>query len=55
MLLITASQDEFSGAADNDALEKAGGDKLTRIEFDSKHRLPRDYTSAVINWIAKIN
>lgn len=53
-LLITASKDQFSSKADNDALEKAGGEKLTRVEFDSKHRLPRGYVDAVIDWIATI-
>lgn len=53
-LLITASQDQFASPADNDALEKAGGAKLTRVEFDSKHRLPRGYVDVVIDWIATI-
>lgn len=53
-LLITASKDQFSSKADNDALAKAGGEKLTRVEFDSNHRLPRGYVDAVIDWIATI-
>lgn len=53
-LLITASKDQFSTKADNDALEKAGGEKITRVEFDSEHRLPRGYVDAVKEWIAKI-
>ncbi len=53
-LLITASKDQFSSKADNDALAKAGGEKVARIEFDSKHILPRGYVDAVIEWIAKI-
>lgn len=53
-LLITASKDQFSSNADNDALEKAGGANITRIEFDSEHRLPRAYIDAVKEWLAKI-
>ncbi|WP_108811844.1 alpha/beta fold hydrolase [Sphingorhabdus sp. Alg231-15] len=53
-LLITASQDQFSNKADNEALMAAAGGKLDRVEFDSKHRLPRAYTAAAIDWIGKI-
>ncbi len=53
-LLITASQDEFSSKADNDALAATAGGTLDRVEFDSKHSLPRSYPATVIDWIGKI-
>ncbi len=53
-LLITASQDQFSTKADNDALVATAGGKLDRVEFDSGHRLPRSYTAAVIEWVGQI-
>ncbi len=53
-LLITASQDQSSTKADNDALVANAGGKLDRVEFDSGHRLPRSYTAAVIEWVGLI-
>lgn len=53
-LLLTASQDEYSSKADNDALAKAAGGNVDRVEFDSPHRLPRDYVHSVISWVANI-
>ena len=53
-LLITAKQDQFSTKADNDALLAAAKKPLDHVEFDSKHRLPPAYTTAVINWVGKI-
>ena len=53
-LLITASQDQYASKADNDALVKAGGERLTRVEFDSKHMLPKSYSDAVITWVSAI-
>ncbi len=53
-LLLTASQDQYSSKADNDALAKAAGGNVDRIEFDSPHMLPRDYVHSVISWVANI-
>jgi pimeloyl-ACP methyl ester carboxylesterase len=53
-LLITASRDQFSTAAENTALLIAAGRGVTHLEFDSGHRLPSDYTAAVADWIAAI-
>ncbi len=53
-LLLTASRDQFASLADNDALAKAAGDNIHRVEFDSPHMLPRNYVDIVINWIANI-
>lgn len=53
-LLLTASQDEYSSKADNDALVSAAGGNLDRIEFDSPHLLPIDYVHSVISWVANI-
>jgi dienelactone hydrolase len=53
-LLLTASRDQFSTRADRDALVKAAGDKMHRVEYDSPHMLPQNYVDAVINWVANI-
>jgi dienelactone hydrolase len=53
-LLLTASQDQFASGADNDALALAAGGNLHRVEFDSRHMLPRNYVETVVNWIANI-
>ncbi len=53
-LLLTASRDQFSTKADNDALAKAAGGKLTHAIFGSRHILPRAYLSAVSNWMVDI-
>ncbi len=53
-LLLTASQDQYSSKADNDALANAAGGNVDRIEFDSPHMLPRDYVHSVISWVANI-
>ncbi|GAA0465272.1 hypothetical protein GCM10009096_02310 [Parasphingorhabdus litoris] len=50
-LLITAAQDQFSTAEENAELVHAAGSQLTKVEFDSGHRLPRKYTAAVANWL----
>lgn len=53
-LLITASKDQFSTKADNDALLAAAKRQVDHVEFDSKHRLPKAYTDAVIEWVGNI-
>ncbi len=53
-LLLTASRDQFSTRADRDALVKAAGDKMHRVEYDSPHMLPQSYVDKVIDWIANI-
>ncbi len=53
-LLITASQDQYSTKADNDALATTAGGKLDRVEFDSGHKLPRSYSAAVTEWVGQI-
>ncbi len=53
-LLLTASRDQFSTRADSDALVKAAGDKMHRVEYDSPHMLPQSYVDKVIDWIANI-
>ncbi len=53
-LLLTASRDQFSTRADSNALVKAAGDKMHRVEFDSAHMLPANYADTVIKWIANI-
>lgn len=51
-LLITASKDQFSTPEQNAELVKVAGPNLTRVEFESDHRLPSDYTRVVSEWIA---
>ena len=50
-LLITASEDQFSTKEQNAELTKLAGANLARVEFESGHRLPREYTDAVAAWI----
>lgn len=53
-LLITASKDQFSTEEQNSALAAATGGNATRVEFQSGHRLPPEYTEAVSNWVGAI-
>ena len=53
-LLITASEDQFSTGEQNAALVAAAGANVTRVEFESGHRLPPEYPDAVSNWVEAI-
>ncbi|WP_162627747.1 alpha/beta hydrolase [Erythrobacter sp. KY5] len=52
-LLVTAGKDQFSTPEQNTELVALAGANLTRVEFDSGHRLPREYTHVVSEWIAQ--
>jgi len=53
-LLITASDDEYASAKENDALEAAITTDYERFEFESEHVLPPEYVAKVEEWVSKI-
>lgn len=53
-LLITAARDEYSTAANSAALVRSAGGKIDHVELDSGHKLPRSYTTAVMDWLGRI-
>ena len=52
-LLVTASEDQFSSPEQNAELVAVAGANLARVEFASGHRLPREYTDVVSEWIER--